>query len=313
MQPAAHAVAAGKLVAFPTETVYGLGANAFDEEAVKNIFVAKGRPTDNPLIVHISDLSQLTALVASVPEKARLLMTAFWPGPLTLVFPKSARVPDVVTAGGTTVAIRFPSHPIAQYLIRLAGVPIAAPSANRSGRPSPTTAEHVRQDFQGEIGFLIDAGPSEVGLESTVLDVTDEMPVLLRSGGISREEIEAVIGPIALDESSLDAQEPARSPGQKYRHYAPQARVVILPKITEQHVQMYQQAGQKVAVCGLNQAHTSADLEQFFDDVPTLAHHLFAAFRQADEQDIDVILVEAVDKTGLGLAVMNRLERASQA
>lgn len=224
----------GGLVAFPTETVYGLGANGLDSEAVKQIYVAKGRPSDNPLILHIVEQSDLDQLVVDVPDQARRLMERFWPGPLTLIFPKRPMVPDEVTCGLSTVAVRMPSHPIAQALIRAAGVPIAAPSANRSGRPSPTLAEHVLQDLNGRVEMIIDGGACAVGVESTVVDVTTPKAILLRPGGISLEDLRDVLGEVQLDvgvastvnERSAEFQ--PRSPGMKYRHYSPEAEILIV-------------------------------------------------------------------------------------
>ncbi len=221
--PAAELLRAGKLVAFPTETVYGLGANALNPEAVRAIFAAKGRPADNPLIVHVAKISDLEKVVREISPLARLLMEKFMPGPLTLVLPRSELVPDVVTAGLDTVAVRLPEHPVARRLIELASVPVAAPSANRSGRPSPTLAEHVLEDMNGRIPLIVDGGPSDFGVESTVLDVTGSVPVILRPGAVTIEELQAVAGTVLVAGAS---PAPAlnttpRSPGMKYRHYAP--------------------------------------------------------------------------------------------
>lgn len=224
----------GGLVAFPTETVYGLGANGLDPEAVRQIYVAKGRPSDNPLILHIAELDDLEQLVTEVPEQAQKLMTQFWPGPLTLVFQKQPSVPREVTGGLDTVAVRMPSHPIARALIQLAGVPIAAPSANRSGRPSPTLAQHVVQDMDGRVAMIIDGGPCEVGVESTVVDVTTPEAILLRPGGISLEDLREVLGDVKLDVGVASAvnerseEFKPRSPGMKYRHYSPEAEILIV-------------------------------------------------------------------------------------
>jgi L-threonylcarbamoyladenylate synthase len=217
------------LVAFPTETVYGLGANAFDPAAVRRIFAAKGRPVDNPLIVHVADPDSLADLVTEVPEVGRRLMAAFWPGPLTLVLPKTDRVPPEVTAGLPSVAVRMPDHDVALGLIAAAGVPIAAPSANRSGRPSPTTAAHVREDLDGRIEVILDGGPTGVGVESTVVDVTGPGPTLLRPGGVPLEDLRRVVGEVAVDPGlSGEGVERPKAPGMKYTHYAPQAPLTLL-------------------------------------------------------------------------------------
>ncbi|MGE5554121.1 MAG: L-threonylcarbamoyladenylate synthase [Betaproteobacteria bacterium] len=219
----------GGLVAFPTETVYGLGANALDPAAVGKIFIAKGRPADNPLIVHVAERESLAELVADVPEVGRALMDQFWPGPLTLVLPKSAQVPGGVTAGLPTVAVRMPDHEVALGLIAAAGVPVAAPSANRSGRPSPTTAAHVWEDLQGRVELILDGGPTGVGVESTVVDVTGSVPALLRPGGVGLEELRRVAGEVAVDPAlSGKGVEHPRSPGMKYKHYAPQAPLMLI-------------------------------------------------------------------------------------
>ena len=230
LQPAALILRQGGLVAFPTETVYGLGANALNPEAVARIFCVKGRPGDNPLIVHISGIDGLSPLVSRIPPLANKLFQAFSPGPLTLILPKSSRVPDLVTAGLDTVAIRIPAHPVARRLIELAGVPIAAPSANRSGRPSPTQAWHVAADLDGQIPLIIEAGSSQFGLESTVLDVTGDIPVILRPGAITASQIREIAGDVTEESRAFASGAGApRSPGMKYRHYAPRAQVIIRP------------------------------------------------------------------------------------
>jgi L-threonylcarbamoyladenylate synthase len=219
----------GGLVAFPTETVYGLGANALDPVAVRKIFAAKGRPGDNPLIVHVAGRESLAGLVASVPELAWTLIDRFWPGPLTLVLLKAGQVPDGVTAGLPTVGVRMPAHRVALGLIAAAGVPVAAPSANRSGRPSPTTADHVREDLQGRVELILDGGPTGVGVESTVVDVTGPVPVLLRPGGVPLEDLRRVAGEVAVDPALVGQEvERPKSPGMKYTHYAPQAPLVLI-------------------------------------------------------------------------------------
>ena len=228
---AAQVIRDGGLVAFPTETVYGLGANALDEEAAKKIYAAKGRPSDNPLIAHISCMEELEPLVAEIPETGRKLAEAFWPGPLTLVFPKSQRVPYGTTGGLETVAVRMPSDPAASRLIALAGVPIAAPSANTSGRPSPTTAEHVWQDMNGKIEMILDGGPVGIGVESTIVDVSGEIPTLLRPGAVTIEMLRELLGNVEIDPAilgPLHEDVKPKAPGMKYRHYAPKAQLLLV-------------------------------------------------------------------------------------
>ena len=223
VQAAGELLRAGKLVAIPTETVYGLAANALDPEAVNNIFKAKGRPNDNPLIVHIADLSALPDVVSEVPEKARVLMERFWPGPLTIVLPRNPQIPDETTAGLDTVAVRMPSHPVAQAIIRASGLPIAAPSANLSGLPSPTTAEHCIRDLTGKVSAIVDGGPCNFGVESTVITLAGERPRLLRPGAVTLEQLEAAIGSVEVDHAvtgQLQEGQVAASPGMKYKHYS---------------------------------------------------------------------------------------------
>lgn len=228
---AARILREGGLVAFPTETVYGLGGNALDAEAAGKIYAAKGRPSDNPLIAHISCAKELEPLVKEVPEAGRKLMEAFWPGPLTMIFPKSAKVPYGTTGGLDTVAVRMPDDPVANRLIALAGVPVAAPSANTSGRPSPTTADHVWQDMNGRIDMLIDGGPVGIGVESTIVDVSSAIPTVLRPGAITMEMLEAVLGEVAVDPAILgpmSADVKPKAPGMKYKHYAPKAELTLV-------------------------------------------------------------------------------------
>lgn len=304
---AAELIRAGEIVAFPTETVYGLGANALDAAAVQKIFLAKGRPSDNPLIVHIASRGQLRELVQSISSDAETLLEAFWPGPLTLVLPKSKAVPDEVTAGGQTVAIRWPSHPIAQQLIQEAGVPIAAPSANLSGKPSPTRAEHVAEDLTERIPLILDGGATEIGLESSVVDVTGEEPILLRAGGISKEELERSLGRPVLVHS--DAGETARSPGMKYRHYAPQAKLILFSEDVPLVPETENSALITLDACDSplfkNHIHFSGSKQK-------MAHEIFELFRSLDKQGVQVIYVQQIDPSGLGQAIMDRLNRAAE-
>nr|6F87_A Chain A, Threonylcarbamoyl-AMP synthase [Pyrococcus abyssi GE5]6F87_B Chain B, Threonylcarbamoyl-AMP synthase [Pyrococcus abyssi GE5]6F87_C Chain C, Threonylcarbamoyl-AMP synthase [Pyrococcus abyssi GE5]6F87_D Chain D, Threonylcarbamoyl-AMP synthase [Pyrococcus abyssi GE5]6F8Y_A Chain A, Threonylcarbamoyl-AMP synthase [Pyrococcus abyssi GE5]6F8Y_B Chain B, Threonylcarbamoyl-AMP synthase [Pyrococcus abyssi GE5]6F8Y_C Chain C, Threonylcarbamoyl-AMP synthase [Pyrococcus abyssi GE5]6F8Y_D Cha len=315
---AAGFIREGKLVAFPTETVYGLGANALDENAVKRIFEAKGRPADNPLIIHIASFEQLEVLAKEIPEEAEMLAKRFWPGPLTLVLPKSEVVPRVITGGLDTVAVRMPAHEIALKLIELSERPIAAPSANISGKPSPTSAHHVAEDFYGKIECIIDGGETRIGVESTVIDLTEWPPVLLRPGGLPLEEIEKVIGEIRIHPAvygkSVDT---AKAPGMKYRHYAPSAEVIVVEgprdkvrRKIEELIAKFKEEGKKVGVIGSG----SYDADEVFylgDTVEEIARNLFKALRHMDRTGVDVILAEGVEEKGLGLAVMNRLRKAS--
>lgn len=311
---AAALLCAGELVAFPTETVYGLGADALNGEAAARIFAAKGRPADNPLIAHIAGESGLAGLIAGEPcACARKLMRAFWPGPMTLIFPKSPRVPREVTAGLDTVAVRMPSHPVARALIRAAQTPIAAPSANRSGRPSPTTAAHVLEDMEGRIPLILDGGPCEVGLESTVVDVTGARPRILRPGGVTLEMLEGVVGDVDVDEGvlhQLQAGSQARSPGMKYKHYAPKGEVTIVtgPRAAQEIARLYDAADGRAAILAFSQADYGARRVYRLKNAPG---ELFAALRQLDEDGMETIYAEDVPTAGVGLAVMNRLMRAA--
>lgn len=321
----AEAIRKGELVAFPTETVYGLGADALNPEAVLSIFTAKGRPNDNPLIVHISKLSMLQPLVTEIRPEVQKLIEAFWPGPLTLVFHKSPVVPLQITAGLDTVAVRMPDHPIALELIHRAGVPIAAPSANRSGRPSPTLAEHVLEDMSGRISWIIDGGPCRVGLESTVLDMTGDIPTILRPGGITLEMIERVIGIVQLDpglNGGKSADKP-KSPGMKYTHYAPKGDVIVVSgeqsKVVQwinRSVQGDEAAGRKTVVLGAAEhlAEYRTPISKAFgaaERPEEIAMNIFRLFRDCDRLGADKIYVEAIPKKGIGLAVMNRIEKAA--
>lgn len=318
-------IRSGELVAFPTETVYGLGANALDAAAVKRIFEAKGRPGDNPLIVHISHLDQLAPLIAVKPSPmARALMDACWPGPMTLIFPKSEAVPMAVTAGLDTVAVRFPAHPAARALIDAARRPIAAPSANRSGRPSPTTAQHVLEDMDGRIPLILDGGACDVGLESTVIDVTGDIPRILRPGGVTPERIAAICGGVRVDDAvmrPLREGEKPRSPGMKYRHYAPRGQLTIVQgesdAVTQRINELYDAAveqGQSPLILALDPhlpAYAPRRVLSLGPDAAGMAHALFNALRDADALGADVLFSEAVPADGVGLAVMNRLGRAA--
>lgn len=307
----------GGLVAIPTETVYGLAANALDPEAVKSIFAAKGRPQDNPLIVHVSSLEQAEGLVEKMDERAYALAESFWPGPLTIIMKKSDIVPEVVTAGLDTVAIRMPSHPFAVELIRLSGVPFAAPSANSSGKPSPTNASHVAQDMDGKIDAIVDGGECEVGVESTVITLATEIPTLLRPGGVTPEELEEVLGEISISHAvyeKLNEGERVQSPGMKYKHYAPSAQVTIIKGSFDNYKKFL--ASQRDEVCAVCFEGEGSNFKKFIEygvegDADTQAHRLFDALREVDEMGCERAFVRCPEVTGVGLAVYNRLLRSA--
>ena len=316
----------GGTVAFPTETVYGLGANALDEIAIKKIFEAKGRPSDNPLIVHIANIEDLGPLVSDIPNHIHILMERFWPGPLTMVFRKSSIIPPGITGGLDTVAIRMPAHPIARALIAMAGVPVAAPSANLSGKPSPTQASHVVDDLFGRVDAIVSGGNCKVGLESTVLDVTGEVPMILRPGGVTKEELELVIGKVVVDqaiEGTDEKQLVPKSPGMKYTHYAPKAEVVVVEGNQQAIVKKIQQiqeekqiAGMKVGIMATDETKDNYDNAQILsvgsrESLETITNNLFRVLREFDEIGVDIILAEAIDRKGLGEAIMNRLLKAA--
>ncbi|WZY00148.1 L-threonylcarbamoyladenylate synthase [Bacillus sp. FSL W7-1360] len=304
----------GKTVAFPTETVYGLGANALSEVAVANIFMAKGRPSDNPLIVHIGDKKQLTNLVTKVPSHATQLMEAFWPGALTLILHSKEIVAKNVSAGLNTIAVRMPDHPVALALLQTSDVPVAAPSANLSGRPSPTNAAHVLADLSGAIDGIVDAGITGIGVESTVLDVTGTQPVLYRPGGVSREEIEAVVGKIDVDPSLKGQVVVPKSPGMKYTHYAPKAKVVLVDEasVLKCEVKAARARGERVGIFATRgEIDYEADVIIKGKSLAHVAQMLYASLRRFDEENVTVIYVETVPEIGIGLAIMNRLEKAA--
>lgn len=304
----------GGLVAFPTETVYGLGANALDAVAVRKIFEAKGRPVDNPLIVHIASRKQLAQVVHSIPAGAGILIDFFWPGPLSLVLPRSQHIPAVVSAGLPSVAVRMPDHKEALALISAAGVPVAAPSANRSGRPSPTSYRHVLDDLSGRIDAVIKSDFCRVGVESTVLDLTGSRPVILRPGGVSREELERVSGQKIYLAGIKDISKRPISPGMKYRHYSPKAPLYLITgseyrrrRLISAFEDFYRRRGKKVGV-----------LETFMGGSSILKHdeglfasRLYEALRAFDRLGVTVILAEEKSTAGIGLAVMNRLRKAA--
>jgi L-threonylcarbamoyladenylate synthase len=312
---AAEVLRRGGLVAFPTETVYGLGADAFNAAAVKQIFVAKGRPLDNPMIVHIASVSDLKALTTNVPEEAEQLIEKFWPGPLTLILKKSPDVPDDVTSGLDTVAVRMPQNKIALALIKALGHPVAAPSANLSGRPSGTTAGHVLQDFAGKIDMILDGGPVTVGVESTVLDLSQKPPAILRPGAVTQEDLAPFLGQVVMGRG---AEGKKRSPGTRYRHYSPKARVTLVEPGDEKAItklaKRYATEGKKMAVVArhfTSGKSTRAIVRIMPEDLEEYARLIFAVLRELDELGVDEIIIEKTEEKGIGVAIMDRLKRAA--
>lgn len=312
-----------EVIAFPTETVYGLGANALSTKAIKKIYQAKGRPSDNPLIVHISSVDMLDNLVREIPKTAEKLMKVFWPGPLTIIFPRKKSVPDCVAGGLDTVGVRMPDHCIARALIQEAGVPIAAPSANLSGKPSPTTVKHVIEDLNGRIPIIVDGGNTEVGVESTVIDCSVDIPVILRPGQITKEAIEAVLN-MSVDcseDEEPSSQTKPKAPGMKYRHYAPKSPVKLVDNqldVLQQEIQKQKVQGKRVGILSteeickeiedgtykfsLGQAH----------DLSAISKKLYEGLRSFDDEQVDIILATIVEEKGIGKAIMNRLRKASE-
>ena len=338
LKEAAGILRSGGLVAFPTETVYGLGGNALDEDAARKIYAAKGRPSDNPLIAHVSCVEEVEPLVKEIPEAGRKLMEAFWPGPLTMIFPKSDKVPYGTTGGLDTVAIRMPDDPVANRLIALAGVPVAAPSANTSGRPSPTTADHVWQDMNGRIEMIIDGGPVGIGVESTIVDVSSAVPAVLRPGAITMEMLEAVLGDVSVDPAilgPLSADVRPKAPGMKYKHYAPKADLTLVEPedvdrengLDEKQLQAMIgkvrelsrgkiEAGCKVGVICTDESrhcYTDGAVRSIGErkSQASVAHNLYALLREFDDLGVDYIFSESFPKDHLGQAIMNRLSKAA--
>ena len=315
----------GGLVAFPTETVYGLGGDALNPASSARIYQAKGRPSDNPLIVHIADMEALDAIVREIPAEARALAEAFWPGPLTMILPKADIVPRETTGGLETVAVRMPAHRTARELIRAAGGYVAAPSANRSGRPSPTLAKYVAQDLDGRIEMIIDGGSVEIGLESTIVDLTSDKPTILRPGYITRQMLERVLSYVEEDSTLMrcDTGQAPKAPGMKYRHYAPAGELTIVDGNREHTVRYINEelarAGQRHKRTAVIAADETVDL--YRADIrksvgsrgheETVARELYRVLRELDDEEAEVIFAEAFDGDGIGRAVMNRLLKAS--
>lgn len=324
IKEAARIIQNGGLVAFPTETVYGLGADALLPEGAKRIYAAKGRPSDNPLIVHIADFEALDKIVEEIPKQAKILADRFWPGPLTMIFKKRDVVPYETTGGLDTVAVRMPNHPVALELIRESGGYIAAPSANTSGRPSPTMASHVKTDLDGKIPMILDGGEVGIGIESTIIDLSEKVPMVLRPGYITREMLSELIGDVRED-PALSQTEGIRpkAPGMKYKHYAPKANLILVEGESEAVVKKMnelaeeeQKAGRKVGIICTDETalEYAADIVKSIGkrvDEDSIALHLYAILREFDELDVDVIYSESFATPRIGHAIMNRLLKAA--
>lgn len=325
VKEAGDVIRAGGLVAFPTETVYGLGGDALNPLSSEKIYRAKGRPSDNPLIVHIADMEALGAVVSEVPESAAKLAEWFWPGPLTMIFRKSAIVPYETTGGLDTVAVRMPMHRVARELIRAAGGYVAAPSANRSGRPSPTVAKYVTEDMDGRIEMIIDGGDVEIGLESTIVDLTTEKPIILRPGYITRQMLEQVLVSVEEDDTLMrdDSGQAPKAPGMKYRHYAPKGDLTVVDGPEECVVEyintQIEKNRKRNKITGVIATNTSvmkyhADVCKSAgnrDDEDTIARELYRILREFDDENVEVIYAESFDTSGIGQAIMNRLLKAA--
>jgi L-threonylcarbamoyladenylate synthase len=311
----AKAIRNGKLVSFPTETVYGLGANAFNPLAVSEIFKVKGRPQDNPLIAHISDSLQVKKLAKDFPESAKKLTKKFWPGPLTIVLKKKKIVPDVVTAGLDSIAIRMPNNKIALELIKQSKVPIVAPSANLSGKPSPTKAKHVVDDLSGKIEYIIDGGNCKIGIESTVIDFTSIVPTILRPGYITKEDIEEVIGEVEFSNLNSKNKDKPKSPGMKYTHYSPKAKVILIDYNRNflREIELIKQKNpkKKIGILSYSFDLKEKNVKYLNSDYKIYAQKLFSYFRDFDKNKIDIIIAQGIEEDQLGKAIMNRLKKAS--
>ena len=326
MQEAGDLIAAGELVAFPTETVYGLGGDALHPDAARKIYAAKGRPSDNPLIIHIAEVEDLDRVAKVVPEQAKKLAAAFWPGPLTMVVWKNENVPYATTGGLDTVAVRMPNHPVALELIRKSGKLIAAPSANTSGRPSPTEASHVMEDLDGRIAMVLDGGPVGIGIESTIIDLTEKTPMVLRPGYITPEMLSEVLGEeVIIDPGIIAADDTTKpkAPGMKYKHYAPKADMVIVDgekeKVVKKITSLIQEAkanGQKAAVIATEETKAlyQADVVLSIgtrEEEDSIAKHMYKILRDCDKLDVEVIFSESFKTPRIGQAIMNRLLKAA--
>lgn len=326
MEQAGKLIAEGELVAFPTETVYGLGGDALDPDASRRIYAAKGRPSDNPLIVHIADFDDMKRVAREVPEQAKKLADAFWPGPLTMIVWKSDAVPEATTGGMQTVAVRMPNHPVALELIRRSGCLIAAPSANTSGRPSPTEAQHVAEDLSGKIAMILDGGPVGIGIESTIIDLTEEKPMILRPGYITPEMLSEVLQEEVVIDPGIIAADDTRkpkAPGMKYKHYAPKAEMIIVDGAQDAVIHKINELtaakraeGKKVAVIATDETKDRYDAQVILSmgkraDEDAIAQHLYKILRECDELDVGEIYSECFQTPRIGQAIMNRLLKAA--
>ncbi|SET23805.1 L-threonylcarbamoyladenylate synthase [Salinibacillus kushneri] len=319
IKEAAAAIQHQEAVAFPTETVYGLGADATTTEAVHKIFQAKGRPGDNPLIVHIANLQQVETVAEEIPDQARKLMDAFWPGSLTVILKSNGASAENVTAGLSTVGVRMPDHPVARALLTACKLPVAAPSANQSGRPSPTTAQHVLDDLTGKVYGVVDGGPTGVGVESTVVDCTAETAVILRPGGVTKEDLEAVIGPVKTASDFKNERKQPKAPGMKYTHYAPNAPFWLMEgnvNTIQNEINRLHKEGKRVGVMASEEhaeqyQHAVVKSCGSKEDLKEVAHKIYHCLRSFNNEDVDIILGETFPKEGVGAAVMNRLEKAA--
>lgn len=322
---AAAKLRAGGLVAFPTETVYGLGANAFDPDAVNRIFIAKGRPASDPIIVHIHELARLEEVAVRIPDLARQLAAKFWPGPLTMILERSEKIPPNVSAGLPTIAVRMPNHPVALALLQIADLPVAAPSANRFAHPSATLAAHVHDDLNGRVDIILDSGAANIGLESTILDLTKTPPVVLRPGGLTLETLREIIPDVQVLSKHLRADEAGiEAPGMLYKHYSPRARLLLFLGGGERVIlAMRTRAKQlladnkKIGILAVNDEQSEFDglAAHFFllgSTLPDISHNLFIGMRELDRLGVDVILVRGLDQSGLGAALWDRLLRAAE-
>lgn len=309
---AAKFIKESKLVAFPTETVYGLGANVFDEKAVKRIFEAKMRPADNPLIAHVGNLEQIKLLASEINKTAQKFIDAFFPSPLTLVLPKTKEVPLIATAGLETIGVRMPNHQLAQEFLRACETPVVAPSANLSGKPSPTTWEAVFEDLNSRIDCILQGEQTVVGLESTVVDCTSDTPLVLRTGAITLEQLQAIVPETEIYQ--VKQNEAVKSPGLKHRHYSPKARVELVAtyELYSKHYDVRIEGYDKSAFIGLNDSPNRFNLKKICSSIEEYAHEVFAFFRECDAQNMDIIFCEEIEEKGIGLALMDRLRRASQ-
>ncbi|MCR5665680.1 MAG: threonylcarbamoyl-AMP synthase [Eubacterium sp.] len=322
IKQASELIRQGELVAFPTETVYGLGGDALQPDAASKIYAAKGRPSDNPLIVHICKIEDLKKIAKNIPDKAYTLAEHFWPGPLTMIFDKKDCVPDGTTGGMDTVAVRMPSHPVALELIKQSGGFIAAPSANTSGRPSPTKAAHVYEDLNGKIPMILDGGAVGIGLESTIVDFTSQVPTILRPGFLTAEDFAPLIGEVFIDPGIIasDSSIKPKAPGMKYRHYAPGGALTIVRGDNERtaeyitsQVQKYGESKRVMVLCLKDHEKNFTHVQHLVlgNDMQEIAANLFSALRICDEKKADLIYSEAVEERGLGRAIMNRLKKAA--